>query len=237
MKVCEAENRKKIQLTFCSAARITAGLRVLPVLLRGLPRVKDLICMSAALRNKFHHAPHLACFGLQCHCRGSLTAVTIFFCYKKNHARGCIRDTKLIKSCPCLDERCSCGAKSSLHLAHLAFGVLKGSPRIQPIPSNGMGQGHTAGVCLEWGRDTEVNFVWCQAGTHRQVLSGMLGQAGVLRLRFPTLFRGKPRPGQPQTRPPGARALLVRREASTSRAYAHPSSRPALPNGAPHLPS
>lgn len=169
MKVCEAENRKKIQLTFCSAARITAGHRVLPVLLRGLPRVKDLICMSAALRNKFHHAPHLACFGLQCHRRGSLTAATIFFCYKKIHARGCIRDTKLIKSCPCLDERCSCGAKSSLHLAHLAFGVLKGSLRIQPIPSNGVGQGHTAGVCLEWGRDTD----WGLSGVGQALAGGV----------------------------------------------------------------
>lgn len=166
MKVWEAENRKKkkIQLTFCSAARIPAGHRVLPALLRGLPRIKDLICMSAALRNKFHRAPHPVCFGPQCHCRGSLTAATIFFCYEKIHARGSIRDTKLIKSCPCLDERRSCRTKSSLCLALLAFSVLKGSPGVQPMPCNvwdrdarwglsGVGQGHTDRFCLAlWGK-------------------------------------------------------------------------------------
>jgi len=50
MKVWEAENSKKIRLTFCSAARIAAGRRVLSALLRGFPRVKELICKSAALK-------------------------------------------------------------------------------------------------------------------------------------------------------------------------------------------
>lgn len=127
--------------------------------------------------------------------------------------------------------------QSHLFTWHIWHSVCQRAPSgYSPFPAMVWGRDSQEGFAWS-GAGTHVNFVWCQAGTHRQVLSGMLGQAGVLRLCFPTLFRGKPRPGQPQTPPPGARALLVRREASTSGGYAHPSSRPALPNGAPHLPS
>lgn len=91
----------------------------------------------------------------------------------------------------------------------------------------GVGEGHTGGVGLVWGRNSQADFVWSGTETHRQVLCGRLGQVGVLRLHFPTCFRGKPHRGQPRTPAPGARFW----------ADAHPCSCPALLNRVPHLPS
>lgn len=135
---------KKIQLTFCSAARIAAGRRALSVLLRGLPRVKDLICKSAALRGEFQRAPHPACFGPQCRCRCSSTAATIFFCYRQSHARGCSRDTKLISVVP-VRMRDAAAEQSHLFPWYLSRAV---SPRMLPVPSSGVGQGLIGGFCL-----------------------------------------------------------------------------------------
>lgn len=56
MKFWEAEKSKNTQLTFYSAARITAGCRVVSVPLRGLLRVKDWIYKSAALEHVLDHS-------------------------------------------------------------------------------------------------------------------------------------------------------------------------------------
>lgn len=104
------KRRKKthIKFTFCSAARI-AGPRVQFALLEGVPIVKDLIHKSAALRDEFQCAPHLAHFGFQCCCPCSLKAATIIFC-KGNSGWSLQQRHQTHSHCPCTDDRHSWGA-------------------------------------------------------------------------------------------------------------------------------
>lgn len=104
------EKKKYIKFTFCSAARI-AGHRVQFALLEGLrlPIVKDLIHKSAALRDEFPCAPHLAHFGFQCCCLCSLKAATIIFC-KGNSGWSLQQRHQTHSHCPCTDDRHSCRA-------------------------------------------------------------------------------------------------------------------------------